>query len=131
MKFTDSCHDTAGALYTSTMAKKPFYKPPSKSDLREHLNADVESFLRSGGEISAVAQGETALERHKGPLQAPLFNEPRVSRTPVDDVVAALKARKEAKHSRSKTSAVRRQRSKKKVIYDDFGEPLRTIWSDD
>lgn len=128
---SDSCHQTAGALYNDAMAKKPFHKPPSKSDLRDDLNADVESFLRSGGEISAIAQGETALERHKGPLQAPLFNEPRTSRTPVDDVVAALKARKEAKHTRPKTAATRRQRPKKKVIYDDFGEPLRTVWSDD
>jgi len=113
------------------MAKKPFTKPPSKSDLRKHLNADVESFLRSGGEINAIAQGETALERHKGPLQAPLFNEPRVSRTPVNDVVATLNARKEAKTTPTKPRAARGLRVKKKIIYDDFGEPLRTVWSDD
>lgn len=119
------------ALYTGGMTKKSFDKPPSKSDLRKHLNADVESFLRSGGEIREIEQGETALEARKSALQAPLFNEPRVNRTPLDDVVAALKARKEARHSRAKTSANRRQRPKKKVIYDDFGEPVRTVWSDD
>lgn len=113
------------------MAKKPFNKPPSKSDLRKHLTADVELFLRSGGEINAVAQGETALEGSRAPLQAPLFNEPRTSRTPVDDVVATLKARKEAKSNRSKTPVARRQRPQKKVIYDDFGEPLRTVWRED
>ena len=113
------------------MSKKLFHKPPSKSDLRAHIDRDIDAYLESGGEISAVAQGETALEQRKGPLQAPLFNEPRATRTPLDDVVAALDERQQAKRGKPQPSLTRNRRPRKKVIYDDFGEPLRTVWKDD
>ncbi len=113
------------------MNKKFFQKPPTKSDLRNHLDQDVDTFLASGGEISTIAQGETALENRQGPLQAPLFTEPRAKRTPLDDVVAALDERQKTHSSRAQRASVKKYRPRKQVIYDDFGEPVRTVWRED
>lgn len=112
--------------------KRPFNRPRSKSDLRSDLSRDVAAFLSKGGTIAEHAPGETALEARVAPLHTPLFSEPKGERTPVDDVVAALEERRRQRFKRP--VGRRRERKptpRKKIIYDDFGEALRTVWQDD
>ena len=105
-------------------------KPPTKTELRAQLDQQTENFIAKGGAIEQVSQGETGLEGRGKPLHTPIFNQPSTQRTPIDDVVVALDQRKQTQNSaRAKSS--RRSRPKKKVIYDDFGEPLRTVWVED
>ena len=53
-------------------------------------------------------------------------------RTPVNEVVATLNARRAAMKRRRKPVAKRRsQGAGKRIIYDDFGEPLRRVWVDE
>ena len=55
-----------------------------------------------------------------------------MGRTLVPEVVAAIEERRKALLKR--TPKGRRQRSpqpRRKVIYDDFGEPLRKVWIDE
>lgn len=106
-------------------------KPPDKSELRRQLDRETERFLRGGGEIKQVAVGESAFAPGERPPPAPLFNEPKTERTPVDDVVAALNARREAGKRSPAPRNRRGTRRRKQVIYDDFGEPMRVIWSDE
>ncbi|EED36155.1 conserved hypothetical protein [Luminiphilus syltensis NOR5-1B] len=107
-------------------------KPPSKAELRAALQKEMRRFLSKGGEIDRIAPGETALEGRSNPLRTPLFNTPTEKRTPVDDVVSALEARRSArKKPTPPTQRNTGSSSRKKVIYDDFGEPLRTVWTDD
>ena len=113
------------------MANSSFKKPPTKDQLRAALDRDVEHFLSSGGEIAAVAQGETALEGRKSPLREPLFAQPKTERTPLDDVVATLEERRSARLKPVRQQRGRKARPKKRVIYDDFGEAVRTVWVDD
>ena len=62
----------------------------------------------------------------------PLFSEPRDPRTPVTDVVERLEARREAMKARPRRARKpRAQRARRRVIYDDFGEPLRHVWVED
>lgn len=107
-------------------------KPPDKADLRRQLHRQMDAFLQKGGEIKQLPVGESAFSPGERPPPTPLFNEPKADRTPVDDVVAALKARKEANRSAASNRRPRTQpRRRKQVIYDDFGEPMRVIWSDE
>ena len=111
------------------MSDSSFKKPPGKDQLRASLDRDVEHFLSKGGQIAHVAQGETALLARQSPLREPLFTQPKVERTPLDDVVAALEERRAAKLKRGSTvTRVRKPRARKQVIYDDFGEAVRTVW---
>jgi hypothetical protein len=49
----------------------------------------------------------------------------------VSDVLKAIDERKESKKkSPSKPASARKKSPRKKVIYDDFGEPLRVVWEE-
>jgi|TARA_R100000005_G_C5002787_1_gene210632 hypothetical protein len=109
-------------------------KLPDKADLRADLDRETQRFLQEGGEVKSVPPGVSG----KDPLAPPLyltrrlFAEPRTERTLVPEVVAAIEERRKALQKRQPTSkANARPRPRRKILYDDFGEPLRQIWVDD
>ena len=106
-------------------------KPPTKRDLRAHLQRQTEAFLTSGGKIREFKVGDSAYDKGKTPATTPLFQTSRVTRTPVNDVIDALEARREQKKLKAKVVGRRTPRRRKKIVYDDFGEPLRVIWVED
>ncbi len=101
--------------------------PKSKSEIRDELQQQMESFLRKGGEIADVPNGESGRELGK-PLPPAPFDGQTQERTPVSDVLATLDARKKNK---SKPLTKRNKTPKKKLITDDFGEPLRWVWEEE
>ena len=104
-------------------------KKTSKRDLRDSLNRDIEEYLNKGGEVHQFARGESGLQEGRYHDQSMTF-EKRQERTPVDDVVKAIDERREARLRPVSTRKTAIRRPKKKVIYDDFGEPLRVIWEE-
>ena len=109
-------------------------KPVSKDDIRAELELATARFLQHGGEVDDIPRGISGKNPGDAPLflNRRLFIEPRNTRTPVPEVVAAIESRRKAKVSR--TSPRRRSRlpqPRRKVIYDDFGEPLRRVWVDE
>ncbi|MCV6589858.1 MAG: hypothetical protein OIF57_12640 [Marinobacterium sp.] len=108
-------------------------RPQTKAEQRAVLARQVEEFLAGGGAIKEYRMGETALVdgnynnrniiiEHQGPR----------TRTPVPEAVAAIETRRRAgKRSSAPTRRTAQPRQRRKVIYDDFGEPLRTIWIDE
>lgn len=101
----------------------------TKKDIQAELDAEVAAFLSHGGEISVVERGQSGLPHDKpwiNPFKS-AENEKSQDRTPVPDVVAAIDARKQ---SRKKTTPKPRKKPEKVWIMDDFGEPVRWVWSD-
>ncbi|MBM97372.1 MAG: hypothetical protein CMI09_16155 [Oceanospirillaceae bacterium] len=106
-------------------------RPPSKDEVREQLNQEIEAFLQRGGEVHQVAHGETGLTDGRYDERAMAFQRQQQERTPVPEVVRAIEERREAskKHRKpSLSSHPRNRQPRKKIIYDDFGEPLRIVW---
>jgi len=104
-------------------------KPPSKTDLRERLARQTAAFLSAGGTVKELRRGESAYDKSDIPPSAPLFEpRPSATRTPLNDVIAALDARRAEKRSRTKVVRRRTPKRRKQVVYDDFGEPLRVTW---
>lgn len=108
-----------------------FKKRPSKSELRDQLNAEVAQFLKKGGEIEQVEMGESALidgryNLHKSTLDRPSPQE----RTPIHGLLSTIDSRRKGKVPATKNQP-RIKVPKEKVIYDDFGEPVRTVWVDE
>ncbi len=101
-------------------------KIPTKADLRDELQRQIDAFTCKGGTIQQVDKGVTGRESPQASLKTPLFNEPKISRTPLTEVIAAIDSRKLSKSNLKKTDKVT---SKEKIIYDDFGEPVRKIWT--
>lgn len=109
-------------------------KPASKADIRAQLEREIEQFLKHGGEVDRVAQGISGKDANDAPLflNQRLFVEPRSKRTLLPDVVAAIEARRQEKlKHRPAPKRSRRPQPREKIIYDDFGEPLRKIWIED
>jgi hypothetical protein len=102
-------------------------KIPTKADLRIELQRQINNYTYKGGEIQKIPTGVSGRENPHASLKTPLFNEPKADRTPVTEVVAALDSRRKQKPNHKKTT---KPAPKEKIIYDDFGEPLRKVWVD-
>ena len=106
-------------------------KPVSKEDIRRELQQEIDQFLEQGGSVESVPQGTSGKDPGDPPLylNRRLFIEPKTSRTLVPEVVAALEARRQERFKRKPTrKRSRMPKPRRKVIYDDFGEPLRKVW---
>ncbi len=103
-------------------------RPITKSQIRSEITQQVDDYLKQGGKVVEVERGLSGRENPNGPLKPEhtSFQQPRAERTYVPEVVAAIDARRKAKPAKPKTSS--RRRARKKLIYDDFGEPLRWEW---
>jgi SutA RNAP-binding domain len=109
-------------------------KPVSKSDIRAELERQTERFLKRGGEVENVPRGLSGKDPGEAPmfLNRRLFVEPRTSRTLVPEVVAAIEARRQERFKRKPDrKRSRLPKPRRKIIYDDFGEPLRKVWVDE
>ena len=102
----------------------------SKNKIRGDIQRKTEEFLSRGGEIKKHECGETGEPADK-PRAKSVFvsNQPRQTRTYINDVVSAIDNRKKKPAKTAPKPTVKRRR--KKVIYDDFGEPLREVWTED
>jgi hypothetical protein len=102
----------------------------SKKSIRGDIQRKTEEFLSRGGEIKKHERGETGEPADK-PRAKSVFvsNQPRQTRTYINDVVSAIDNRKKKPAKSAPKPAAKRRR--KKVIYDDFGEPLREVWTED
>lgn len=100
-------------------------KIPTKADLRAELQRQIDRYTQKGGEIQKIPSGVSGRENPLEGIKTPLFNDTKTDRTPVPEVVAALDARKSKKSSQTPPE---KTALKEKIIYDDFGEPLRKIW---
>ncbi len=100
-------------------------KPKTKDAIREELDAQIAQYLQAGGHIDTIARGLSGRETNSLLNRRLYFTEgTKQKRTPVTDAVNAIDERRQTK----KTTALPTPRPKKRIIYDDFGEPIREIW---
>ncbi len=99
----------------------------TKAQVRNEIQQQLSEFLHSGGEIKNVAMGDSGREPTTHPPIPVSFDGPKIERTPVTDVVSAIEARRGAKAKPPSTHKLTRS-PKKKMILDDFGQPLRWQW---
>ncbi|MGK0441610.1 MAG: hypothetical protein ACJA0N_001410 [Pseudohongiellaceae bacterium] len=102
----------------------------SKAQIRNEMSKQLNDFLKEGGAVSEIQSGISGRPNSHGALKSDTaaFQEPKSERTYVPEAVAALEERKKAKTPASKPKPLRNPR--KKMIYDDFGEPLRWEWTE-
>lgn len=99
-----------------------------KEQQRQRMQRETERYLAGGGHIQRVPNGVSGRDARAPGNHHPLSfaSGSPATRTDLSAVVAAIDARK-----RKPAPAVRRaRRVRRKLIYDDFGEPLRWVWDD-
>lgn len=104
-------------------------KPTTKADIRAEIEQQITDFLSRGGAVQHVNRGISGRDDRSGPLKPDNtnFQQPRAERTYVPEVIAALEQRRKSMGEKSKPP---KRKPRKKIIYDDFGEPLRWEWEE-
>jgi len=101
---------------------------PDKAQIRNEIDQQVREFVNGGGIINQVEQGETGLGINASLNPNGFSGRPRDSRTPVTEAMANIEIRRKAKTS---ANYQRPKRPRKRMLFDDFGEPLRWVWVDE
>ena len=103
------------------------HKRPTKREIRQQMDNEVEQYLGKGGAVREFERGESGLLNGKIDERSTGFEKGKQERTPLIDVLYTVDERKKAS---SNVTPVQNKRPRKKIIYDDFGEPVREIWID-
>jgi len=110
-------------------------KLTTKAELSAALERETRRYLNKGGEVNEVPQGASGTDptRAQAFHSGGLFSQPRATRTFLPEVVAAIESRRVAAKSkqRSVRKGSRLPSPRRKIVYDDFGEPIRKVWVDE
>lgn len=88
----------------------------------------MQRYVESGGHVKNIPNGISG-KFDNNPFRSNPDIEPKSERTPLTDVVKTLEERKQKKaHATTKTEA--KKRPKKRLIVDDFGDPVRWVWDE-
>lgn len=101
-------------------------KIKTKKEIRQELDDEISQFLSGGGEIKDIERGASGKEFGANINNSIPLNEEKKTRTLLVDEIKALDDRKQAKSKANPKAPTRKPQ--KKIIYDDFGEPLREVW---
>lgn len=113
-------------LLTEVWNRITVMKPTkTKREIRDELEQQMNEYLHKGGAVNSVPQGLSGREGASGPLTPIFTGQGTEDRTLLPGVVAAIEARRKP-GAFGKSN--RRPRPKKRVILDDFGQPLRWEW---
>ncbi len=100
-------------------------KLKTKQEVRDEMEKEILDYLHSGGKIDQVLQGVSGREDNSNLNQTIPFNEgEKQTRTLLIETVKAIDERKQKK----KPAPLLKPKPQKRIIYDDFGEPIREIW---
>ncbi len=99
----------------------------TRRQLHQELEEQIRQYLDSGGQVNEVPRGLSGRMDTSGPLVALFDSTNHEDRTPLPDVVAAIEARKKPVIQLKP----KKPKPRKKVILDDFGQPLRWEWVED
>lgn len=97
-------------------------KRPTKREIRQQMNNEVDQYLNKGGEVREFQRGESGLINGKIDDRSSGFEQGKQKRTPLLDELKAVDERKKLE------TPAKSNRPRKKIIYDDFGEPVREVW---
>ncbi|MDF1781948.1 MAG: hypothetical protein P1U67_11680 [Alcanivoracaceae bacterium] len=102
-----------------------------KQYLRDRLRQQMDEFVARGGRVRKVEAGASGQGSYdpRRTHQGSFSHQPTATRTPLPEVVAAIETRKKARAT-AKAKAQSRRQPRRRLIYDDFGEPLRWEWVD-
>lgn len=95
---------------------------PTKKELREELEKALGQYVAKGGEVKQIDRGISGFDSRYHAFTVQPIQKPAQPRTDLTDVLKTLSLRKASLMKKP----VRRKPTKK-LIYDDFGEPLRWV----
>ena len=98
----------------------------TKAEIRREIACQVDNYLASGGEVKTIPSGVSGNEDNVNLFTQSANFEPKRDRTSVNEVIRELEARKKTKQEPPKYT----RGPQKKLITDDFGDPIRWVWEE-
>jgi len=99
----------------------------TKTQIRSEIEDQINQYLAKGGAVAQIATGTSGNSCNANLFTSSTVFEPKQDRTPVTELIKQVEQRKKQKPL---SPPGRPSRPKKKLITDDFGEPLRWVWVD-
>jgi len=99
----------------------------SKKQQRQDIAKAMEEFLGRGGKVSVIPKGISGNNENINLFKSHSEIEPKSTRTPLTEVVKALEERKKPGKTHRQKKVTEQS---KKLIVDDFGDPIRWVWKD-
>lgn len=99
----------------------------TKAQIRAEIDDQVNQYLASGGAVKKIDKGISGNDSHTNLFSTSSTFEPKQGRTPVTEVIKQVEERRKHKPTLPMKKV---GRPRKKLITDDFGEPLRWVWVD-
>lgn len=105
-------------------------KPQSKQQQSREIDQQVQDFLNRGSRVNEIPRGISGRDLADGALKVESWQpgESKTEWTYIPEVVDTLEKRRQEKTIKSKPK--KSSRPRKRLLYDDFGEPLRWVWED-
>ncbi|MCB1837319.1 MAG: hypothetical protein KDH99_06820 [Alcanivoracaceae bacterium] len=99
----------------------------------KRIRQQMDEYLARGGRVRTVPPGTSGADEAnpRRVHQHSFTPKPPATRTPLPEVVAAIEARKKARKQAAAPKRTLRRQPRRRMVYDDFGEPLRWEWVDD
>tara|TARA_B100000579_G_C22297247_1_gene605480 strand:- start:84 stop:365 length:282 start_codon:yes stop_codon:yes gene_type:complete len=93
----------------------------------------MSKYLAKGGQVTMIPRGQSAHKNGEEPswIQNRIFVDPASKRTPIPEIVKAMEERRLRIKKKKSPKHRKKSHAKQKIIYDDFGEPLRKVWIDE
>jgi hypothetical protein len=101
------------------------HKRPTKREIRQQMQQEIEQYLDQGGQVHEYQRGESGLINGRLDDRSTGFEQGKQTRTSLTEVLNTVDQRKKSGNAPIITKP---SRPKKKIIYDDFGEPIREVW---
>lgn len=99
----------------------------NKREISKELQQEIDTYLGKGGVINEIPKGVSGNLKNHNPFNLANENQNKNERTPLSEIAKEIDARKEKKPEKP----IKKERKpKKRLITDDFGQPLRWIWED-
>ena len=99
----------------------------TKAQIRAELEQEVNAYLQQGGEVKDIPSGVSGHLGNSNPFSNMVRNGPPQDRTPLVEIIKQIEARK-IRHKKQPLKSSRNPR--RKLITDDFGEPVRWVWEE-
>ena len=99
----------------------------SKQEQSQELAEQIQKYLNTGGEVKEIPNGISGNTLNANLFKSSAQIEPKSPRTPLTEVVKTLEARKSGSDKKPEVS---NKKPQKKLIVDDFGDPVRWVWEE-
>lgn len=101
----------------------------TKAQIRRELENQIQAFIAEGGSVNNIPRGQSGYGDNQNPFSQQGGSAPSQPRTSLDKELQELELRKR-KLGNKPANPKNKKGPYKKLIKDDFGEPLRWVWID-